>query len=190
MYRKKITLGLLLALTGSFIHGATVRVYNKSSHPIFARINQSMAGDAPNFKKILPNKSAFFNSDFDNIKKVTFLRAAGHKKVTLPENQIIDYVNDTFYTKNSLMHARDGYVYTTVNTRGPETIEIEDKTTGKTTKIRKSYHEDVTISVPVIQEYIYNLGSNYIGFGVTEARIDYNGWQKAKRVKRKFLGLF
>lgn len=169
---------------------ATVRIKNASNHNVWARINNAKKSfsSAANFKKIEPGSSAFYNSDFDKIKIVTFVRVAGTKKITLPKNQIIKYVTDNFYKPFGIMNAIKGHMYIKRTSRhtqyGPPSIELTDTSSGKTvsSQIPLEPSGNATITVPNIETYTYNLGSNYIGSFTTEARITYFNWKNARRV--------
>lgn len=194
---------LFLALTifaVANLQAATVRIYNKSKGNVFARINESKTiTGRPNFKLIKPGSSAFYNSDFDKIKKVTFIAVAGHKNISMEKSKLIDYINKTFKDTYNLMSARKGYMWIKPGRRkprratkyGPPAIVIHDNVKDKEIKIPVSPGV-ATVAVPEIKTFTYNLGDDYIAPLTTEARIDYYGLNKAKRIvkKKKFLGIF
>lgn len=182
---------------------ATVRIYNKSKEPIFALINDqtsvgineetktrretlaaftfgiSAAIDAAsgsskqraNVKRINPKESRFFNSDFEPINKVTFFKFGPPKTYTTKENSLWQAV---------------------VSEDNPHSQAQKKalKEYGYATKIKSRFDEKTglfTFEVPTVEKFTINPDIDPL---TTEAKIDYFGWKNAKRIKRKFLGIF
>ena len=130
----------------------------------------------PDFERINPGDSNFFNTGFNKISKVTFLRPIDNK-ITLPKKRIIPEVNKVGNELGNI------YAYKADRKAGAQStpvIVIEDEY-GEPEIIPnkpETENENVTINFPSFRSFTIQPD---IGALTTEARIVYRGWQDAFR---------